>query len=147
MHARADNAGNNEPRPGSRLETAAEAAGIVAGGRTCRGQAMPDHPAAQIEAHIPGLRRFARQLLRGDSERADDLVQDTLERALAGWHLRRTDGDMHGWLYTILYHRFLTDLHRERRRNAHHGSTDVAVDRPEVEGAQEAALIHRDLLR
>jgi RNA polymerase sigma-70 factor (ECF subfamily) len=108
---------------------------------------MPDHPAAQIEAHIPGLRRFARQLLRGDPERADDLVQDTLERALSRWHLRRNDGDMHGWLYTILYHRFLTDLHREKRRNAHHRSTDFAVDRPEVEGQQEAALIHRDLLR
>src|SRR5438552_396327 len=109
---------------------------------------MPDHhPAAQIEAHIPGLRRFARQLLRGDPERADDLVQDTLERALSRWHLRRNDGDMHGWLYTILYHRFLTDLHREKRRNAHHGSTDMAVDRPEVEGEQEAALVHRDLLR
>ena len=108
---------------------------------------MPDHPAAQIEAHIPGLRRFARQLLRGDSERADDLVQDTLERALSRWHLRRNDGDMHGWLYTILYHRFLSDLHRERRRNAHQGSTDMAVHRPEVEGEQEAALVHRDLLR
>jgi len=90
---------------------------------------MPVHPAAQIEAHIPGLRRFARQLLRGDPERADDLVQDTLERALSCWHLRRNDGDMHGWLYTILYHRFLTDLHREKRRNAHHRSTGIAVDR------------------
>jgi RNA polymerase sigma-70 factor (ECF subfamily) len=119
----------------------------LTGGRTCRGQAMPDHPAAQIEAHIPGLRRFARQLLRGDPERADDLVQDTLERALSRWHLRRNDGDMHGWLYTILYHRFLSDLQREKRRNAHQGSTDMAVHRPEVEGEQEAALVHRDLLR
>jgi DNA-directed RNA polymerase specialized sigma24 family protein len=89
---------------------------LTGGRRTCRGQAMPDHPAAQIEAHIPGLRRFAGQLLRGDPERADDPVQDTLERALSRWHLRRNDGDMHGWLYTILYHRFLTDLHREKRR-------------------------------
>ena len=109
---------------------------------------MPDHhPAAQIEAHIPGLRRFARQLLRGDPERADDLVQDTLERALSRWHSRRLDGDMHGWLYTILYHRFLTDLHREKRRNAHRGSAEMAADRPEVDGEQEAALVHRDLLR
>jgi RNA polymerase sigma-70 factor, ECF subfamily len=108
---------------------------------------MPDHPAAQIEAHIPGLRRFARQLLRGDPERADDLVQDTLERALSRWHLRRTDGDMHGWLYTILYHRFLTDLHREKRRNMRHGSTNIAVGRPAVEGEQEAVLVRRDLLR
>src|SRR6266481_10206488 len=70
----------------------------LTGGRTCRGQAMPDHPAAEIEAHIPGLRRFARQLLRGDSEGADDLVQDALERALSRWHMRRPEGDMRGWL-------------------------------------------------
>ncbi len=108
---------------------------------------MPEHPAAQIEAHIPGLRRFARQLLRGDPDRADDLVQDTLERALSRWHLRRTDGDMRGWLYTILYHRFLTDLHRQKRRNAHRGLADMAADQPEIEGNQEAALVYRDLLR
>ena len=108
---------------------------------------MPDHPATHIEAHIPGLRRFARQLLRGDAERADDLVQDALERALSRWHLRRPEGDMRGWLYTILYHRFLTDRNREKRRNAHQASADFKVGRPEVEGEQEAALVHRDLLR
>ena len=57
--------------------------------------------AALIEAHIPGLRRFARALLRGDREGADDLVQDCLERALSRWHLRRAEGDLRGWLYTI----------------------------------------------
>ena len=150
MHwARANNAETMTRGPAAdwKLRPQRRALWPPTGGRTCRGQAMPDHPAAQIEAHIPALRRFARQLLRGDPERADDLVQDTLERALSRWHLRRTDGDMRGWLYTILYHRFLTDLHREKRRNAHHGSTDMAVDRPEVEGEQEAALVHRDLLR
>lgn len=50
---------------------------------------------AVLEAHIPGLRRFAHALLRGDRERADDLVQDTLERALSGWRLRRIEGDLH----------------------------------------------------
>jgi DNA-directed RNA polymerase specialized sigma24 family protein len=51
---------------------------------------MPDR-AALIEAQIPGLRRFACALMRGDRERADDLVQDTLERArfLAGTCGRR----------------------------------------------------------
>jgi RNA polymerase sigma-70 factor, ECF subfamily len=39
-----------------------------------------------IEPLIPALRRFARALAR-DAEVADDLVQDTLLRALRGEHL------------------------------------------------------------
>src|SRR6266852_9283042 len=77
------------------------------GSRVSYGDAMPDR-AALIEAQIPGLRRFAFALLRGDRERADDLVQDTLERALSRWHLRRSEGNLRGWLYTILYNRFLS---------------------------------------
>jgi len=65
-----------------------------------------------IEQHIPGLRRFACALLRGDRERADDLVQDSLEPALSRWHLLRTRNDLRGWLFTILHNRFLSDQHR-----------------------------------
>ena len=58
----------------------------------CRsnGAAMRDQ-ASLIEAHIPGLRRFACALLRGDRQGADDLVQDCLERAVSRWHLRRAE--------------------------------------------------------
>jgi RNA polymerase sigma-70 factor, ECF subfamily len=45
----------------------------------------------QIEAAIPALRRFAMALVR-DPARADDLVQDCLERAVAKRHLWRGDG-------------------------------------------------------
>jgi Sigma-70 region 2 len=72
--------------------------------RLSNGEAMPDR-AALIEAQIPGLRRFASALLRGDGEGADDLVQDTLVRALSHWNLRRNQGNLRGWLYTILYNR------------------------------------------
>src|SRR6266446_3899400 len=78
--------------------------------RVSYGEAMPDR-AALIEAQIPGLRRFACALMRGDSEGADDLVQDTLERALSHWNLRRNRGNLRGWLYAILYNRFLSDQH------------------------------------
>jgi RNA polymerase sigma-70 factor (ECF subfamily) len=114
----------------------------------CRaGDAMRDQ-ATLIEAHIPGLRRFACALLRGDRQGADDLVQDCLERALARWHLRRTEGNLRGWLYTILYNRFLTDKHRKRRRGAPDALMEVAeAELPGVEGGQDWALEHRDLLR
>jgi RNA polymerase sigma-70 factor, ECF subfamily len=114
-------------------------------GRLSHGDAMRDRTAL-IEAQIPGLRRFACALMRGDREGADDLVQDTLERALSHWHRRRSEGNLRGWLYTILYHRFLSHQHRLRRRGPHDGLTD-GIDLPGIEGGQDAALEHRDLLR
>ena len=111
------------------------------------GAAMRDQ-ASLIEAHIPGLRRFACALLRGDRNGADDLVQDCLERAVSRWHLRRAAGDIRGWLYTILYNRFLSDKHRQRRRGVHDALLEVAeAELPGVDGGQDWALEHRDLLR
>ena len=97
--------------------------------------------AALIEMHIPGLRRFAYALLRGDRERADDLVQDCLERALSRWHLRRAGGNLRGWLYTILYNRFLSDQHRQKRRGVHSTLTEsIEAELPKIKGGQESAL-------
>ena len=115
------------------------------GSRLSNGEVMPDR-AALIEAQIPGLRRFACALLRGDREAADDLVQDTLERALSHWNMRRTDASLRGWLYTILYNRFRSDRHRVRRRGQHDLLTED-TDLPGIDGGQHSALEHRDLLR
>jgi RNA polymerase sigma-70 factor, ECF subfamily len=128
-------------RPASRLLS------WLLGSRSSDGDSMPDQ-AALIEPHIPGLRRFACTLLRGDRHSADDLVQDCLERALSRWHLRRAEGNLRGWLYTILYNRFLSDQHRRRRRGVHDALLEVAeAELPGVEGGQVSALAHRDLLR
>jgi RNA polymerase sigma-70 factor (ECF subfamily) len=117
------------------------------GSRSSDGDSMPDQ-ADLIEPHIPGLRRFACALLRGDRHGADDLVQDCLERALSRWHLRRAEGNVRGWLYTILYNRFLSDQHRRRRRGIHDALLEVAeAELPGVEGGQDSALAYRDLLR
>jgi RNA polymerase sigma-70 factor (ECF subfamily) len=115
------------------------------GRRLSNGEVMPDR-AALIEAQIPGLRRFACALLRGDREAADDLVQDTLERALSHWDLRRNQGNSRGWLYTILYNRFLSDQHRVRRRGPHDALTE-GTELPGIDGGQHSVLEHRDLLR
>ena len=62
-----------------------------------------------IETMIPALRRYARALTR-EVDLADDLVQDTLVRALRSEKLF-LGGDLRSWLYTIL-----TNLNRNRRR-------------------------------
>ena len=63
-----------------------------------------------VEATIPKLRRYARAMTR-DSEIADDLVQDTLLRALRSKHLFQGEV-VNGWLYTILI-----NLNRNRLRS------------------------------
>jgi len=51
----------------------------------------------EVVGLIPALRAFAWSLSHNGSD-ADDLVQDTLERALSRWTLRRSDGDLRAWL-------------------------------------------------
>jgi RNA polymerase sigma-70 factor (ECF subfamily) len=64
----------------------------------------------KVEAAIPALRRYARALTR-DADVADDLVQDTLVRALRSEHLFEGD-EIRSWLYTIM-----TNLNRNRLRS------------------------------
>lgn len=68
---------------------------------------------AEFAAHIPRLRRYARALA-GDSHRADDLVQDTLERALAKFHLWRRGSDMRAWMFAIMHNVFINQLKQHR---------------------------------
>jgi len=63
-----------------------------------------------VETAIPALRRYARALTR-NTETADDLVQDTLVRALRSEHLFH-GGEIRSWLFTIL-----TNLNRNRLRS------------------------------
>lgn len=72
---------------------------------------------ALIEEQIPRLRRYARALT-GDRSSADDLVQDTLERALSRFHLWRHGSDLRAWLFTIMHNIFINQA-RTRLRQRH----------------------------
>lgn len=78
-----------------------------------------DEIASLLEPQIPGLRRYAWALLR-DDEAADDLVQDTLERALRHWGQRR-DGDLKAWLFAIQRNLFLNAVRQRKARGVHVG--------------------------
>lgn len=60
-------------------------------------------------AVIPRLRRYARALT-GDVMQADDLVQDTLERALTKRHLWRPDSDLRAWMFTLMHNIFINQV-------------------------------------
>ena len=118
------------------------------GQRSLAEGAIPS-PMALLEEHIPQLRNFARALVRGDQDRADDLLQDSLVRALSGWRGRRCNGNLRAWLYKIVYNRFVTDQRRRRIRQIICPSlTDVVEDDLQgADGGQETLLAYRDLRR
>jgi RNA polymerase sigma-70 factor (ECF subfamily) len=64
-------------------------------------------------ALLPRLRRYARVLTR-DGSAADDLVQDTLERAWARHRQWRAGSDLRAWLFSIMHNRHV-DLLRSSR--------------------------------
>ena len=70
-----------------------------------------------IAAEIPRLRRYARALVGQEAE-ADDLVQDTLERALGRLHLWRSNESPRRWLFTILHNLHIDGLRGQARRPA-----------------------------
>lgn len=96
---------------------------------------------AELIQHIPRLRRYARALAR-DAARADDLVQDTLERALAKLDLWRPDSDLRAWLFTLMHNLFVNQI---RSSNNHTlCELDEANDVP-VSGGQNEAMAVRDI--
>jgi RNA polymerase sigma-70 factor (ECF subfamily) len=68
-----------------------------------------------ITQQIPRLRRYARALT-GDRSAADDLVQDTLERALSRFHLWRQGSDLRAWLFTIMHNIYVNQIRSRVRQ-------------------------------
>lgn len=82
-----------------------------------------------IVPYIPNLRRYARALV-GDRDGADDLVQDTLERAVRKFHLWRP-GDLRAWLFSIMHNVFVNQL-KARKAPADELDDNIAAPMPAV---------------
>jgi RNA polymerase sigma-70 factor (ECF subfamily) len=80
-----------------------------------------------IVPFIPNLRRYARALI-GDRDGADDLVQDTLERAVRKFHLWRP-GDLRAWLFSIMHNVFVNQL--KARKVAYEVEIDDSIAAPQ----------------
>ena len=68
----------------------------------------------QVLATVPSLRAFAISLC-GNIDRADDLVQETLLRALAHIDSFQPGTNMPAWLFTILRNLFRSEYRKRRR--------------------------------
>lgn len=99
---------------------------------------------AEIVACIPSLRRYARGLM-SDPDRADDLVQDTLERAWSRFSMWQKHSELRAWMFGIMHNQFIDRIRAQRSRP----EDSVGDDLPELpQRPQQAdALEVRDLDR
>lgn len=95
-----------------------------------------------IAQHIPRLRRYARALM-GNRNAAEDLVQDTLERAWGRFNLWRRGSDLRAWLFTIMHNIYVNQV-RARMARPEYELDDEALD-VQVRADQGDRLEIRDL--
>jgi RNA polymerase sigma-70 factor (ECF subfamily) len=96
--------------------------------------------------HIPSLRRYARALT-GDAWAADDLVQDTLERACSRWRLWLAGSDLRAWLFTLMHNIFVNQLRRSLRQAAAGATVNVEEVENELAAPEAGTAQSLDLQR
>ena len=98
-----------------------------------------------IEGNIPALRRYARALTR-DADRADDLVQDCIERAIRKRRLWSPTGPLRAWLFTILLNIYRNDLRRHRRSGRQVPLDDLTIE-PAIPAPQHGRIALAEMAR
>ena len=90
-----------------------------------------------VDLLVP-LRRYARSLTR-DALRADDLVHDTLVRALESQGSLRPNTNLRTWMMTVLHNVFIDDQ-RRKQVEARHADALVHMNDELVPPAQEGQV-------
>ena len=80
-----------------------------------------------------------------DTARADDLVQDTLERAWSRFSLWQKRGDIRAWMFGIMHNHFIDGVHARSRRPEDSAGDDLP-DIPQ-RASQSDGIEVRDLDR
>lgn len=81
----------------------------------------------EFDSQIQGLSRFLKPFalkLTRDAEDADDLMQETMLKAITNREKFSEGTNLKAWLYTIMKNTFITQYHRMVRRNTFIDSTD-----------------------
>lgn len=93
----------------------------------------PLDPDSTVE-WIPALRAFARSLTRNTAE-ADDLVQETLLKAIRHKEKFKRGTNLRAWLFTIMRNTFFNERVKQNRESP--GEADCVADRPWTAPTQE----------
>jgi RNA polymerase sigma-70 factor (ECF subfamily) len=98
----------------------------------------------ELTEHIPRLRRYARALLNNRSL-ADNLVQDTIGRALSRTNVFEAGTDPRAWLFTIMHGVFMNQVRTARAPHVPVDDENMSEAGSAVQGNQHGSLKVRDL--
>jgi RNA polymerase sigma-70 factor (ECF subfamily) len=95
--------------------------------------------ARQAEPHFAVLSRGSRRLTRNAAD-AEDLLQDTLLHAYAGFRSFQEGSNLRAWLFRILYNRWVS-THRARQSRPSEISADELTERDVPARSAEAEVL------
>ncbi|NHK27979.1 sigma-70 family RNA polymerase sigma factor [Parvularcula flava] len=99
---------------------------------------------AELQEVLPALNRFALKLTR-NADRADDLVQDCVERALNKAHL--FDGqNLRSWMFTICRRVFLNQIRKEKSRGTQVDIENTPESKFSAKALQEDKMHFQDVV-
>ena len=89
---------------------------------------------AELNNVLPALNRFALSLTKNE-DRAHDLVQDSVERALRKAEYFEPGSNLRSWMFTLCKRLFLNDIRKQKSR----GVTVEIDDAPQARLSNEAS--------
>ncbi|MFN3275220.1 MAG: sigma-70 family RNA polymerase sigma factor [Paracoccus sp. (in: a-proteobacteria)] len=95
-----------------------------------------------ILAHVRALKAYGRSLC-GNAPDAEDLVQETLLRAIEHSDSYRPGTHMRAWLFTIMRNRFYTDCRKRARERT--GADDCVSGGPVMQPTQDWHMASREM--
>ena len=98
----------------------------------------------EIEACVPALRRYARALTR-NADQADDLVQETLTKALANLDKFEPGTRLKSWLFTIMRNTYCTRFKKSSRETV--GLPEAVTAKLTTEASQEWSVQAEEVRR
>jgi RNA polymerase sigma-70 factor (ECF subfamily) len=105
----------------------------------------PSNPRDEIVTHLKSLRLYARSLTR-NADKADDIVQDAIEKAWRNIDTFKVGSNMKAWLFTIVRNTFYSEM-RKAGREVGLGEDDIALNRAAEKPRHDGVLQMRDFTK
>ncbi len=101
--------------------------------------------ASELNDVLPALRRFAFSLTKNE-DRADDLVQDSVERALLKAEYFEPGTNLRSWMFTVCRRIFLNQIRKQKTQGVSVDIEDAPQTKLSAAASQDMTLACKEML-